>query len=96
MSTVDDIKKLCNLSRLEIPDTEIENTSNKIKEILTFFDKIDELKIEDKKTFEKYEKLEKTLDELREDTLNNDLAKCDKKPFKFLYEKNGYVIGPRI
>ena len=42
MSEYYDIKKLCTLSRLEIGESEIQQTANKIKEIITFFNKLDE------------------------------------------------------
>ncbi len=97
MSLDEDIKKLCNLSKLEIPDSDIEITTNKIKEIILFFDKIDKFSSKEQDS-EEYDKLEKTMDELREDISHSDANDVRKNfiHFKFLHEKNGFVVGPRI
>ncbi len=96
MSLDKDIKKLCDLSRLEIPDSDIEVTNNKIKEIILFFDKIDECIFEGQGDSKEYDKLEKTLDELRDDIPNSDTNKRKNLKFRFMHEKNGFIIGPRI
>jgi Asp-tRNA(Asn)/Glu-tRNA(Gln) amidotransferase C subunit len=46
MPTDENIRKLCNLARLEIENSEFEKTSSKIKETLEFFGKLDEFKID--------------------------------------------------
>ncbi|MGN6348305.1 MAG: Asp-tRNA(Asn)/Glu-tRNA(Gln) amidotransferase subunit GatC [Candidatus Nitrosocosmicus sp.] len=46
MSDNEDIKKLCILSRLEIDGSEIHQTADKIKEILSFFNKLDEFEFD--------------------------------------------------
>ena len=117
MSDYHDIKKLCILSRLEIDDSEIKKTSEKIKEIITFFNKLDEFELNDKAdegnggeqdiAVNNYMKLEKNIDDLRNDEPNLKLnlhKKIDTDNeegdtsfnFNFLNKKNGYVIGPRI
>lgn len=77
MSDYYDIKKLCIISRLEIDDFEIHKTSEKIKEIITFFNKLDEFELNDKEaTAEQdiaannYMKLEMKIDDLRDDKPN--------------------------
>ena len=46
MSDNEDIKKLCILSRLEIDGSKIHQTADKIKEILSFFNKLDEFEFD--------------------------------------------------
>ncbi len=103
MSTnYNDIKKLCTLSRLEIDESEMQKTSEKIKEIILFFNKLDEFELndDDQEISFNYMKIEKEIDDLRDDVttlnLNNADGGIEKKPFNFLNRKNGYVIGPRI
>ena len=45
MSDYYDIKKLCVLSRIEIEESKIHQTTEKIKEIISFFNKIDEFEL---------------------------------------------------
>ena len=47
MSDNYDIKKLCTLSRIEIDESKIQQTSEKIKEIISFFNKLDELELKE-------------------------------------------------
>src|ERR671920_462054 len=47
MSDYYDIKKLCALSRIEIDDSKIQQTTEKIKEIISFFNKLDELELKE-------------------------------------------------
>ena len=121
MSEYHDIKKLCALSRLEIEDSEVQQTANKIKEIITFFNKLDEFEpsenIEGHKKqndiiTDSYLKMEKNIDDLRDDNPNIKLdlqkkgANINIKEkeevnnfnfnFNFHMKKNGYVIGPKI
>ncbi len=77
MSDYYDIKKLCILSRLEIGDSEIKKTSEKIKEIITFFNKLDEFELNDKEAADEedisannYMKSEKQIYDLRDDKPN--------------------------
>src|SRR3954453_6868352 len=48
MSDYYDIKKLCSLSRIEIDESKIQQTSEKIKEIISFFNKLDEFELNEK------------------------------------------------
>ena len=41
-----DIKKLCNLTKLEIPEQNITQISRKVEEVLLMFDKLDEFTTE--------------------------------------------------
>ncbi|MBA3749934.1 MAG: aspartyl/glutamyl-tRNA amidotransferase subunit C [Nitrosopumilus sp.] len=97
-----DIKKLCILSKLEIEESEFPKTSEKIKEVILFFNKLDEFELdEDEVIPENYVKLEKKIDDLRDDIPNINLKSNDsdnKKDisFNFHNKKNGFVIGPRI
>ncbi len=110
MSDYYDIKKLCLLSRLEIDESEIQQTAEKIKEIISFFNKLDEFEMnesnEDLNNKNNSDpnllKLEKKLNHLRDDIPNKnmDINSEDKTnllfDFKFHVKKNGYVIGPKI
>ena len=48
MSDNYDIKKLCALSRIEIDESKIQQTAEKIKEIISFFNKLDEFELNEK------------------------------------------------
>jgi aspartyl/glutamyl-tRNA(Asn/Gln) amidotransferase C subunit len=83
MSEYHDIKKLCFLSRLEIEDSEIQQTAYKIKEIITFFNKLDEFepdnnierhKQQNDSVTDSYLKLELNVNDLRDD---NPIIKSD-------------------
>jgi len=98
-----DIKKLCALSRLEIDESEIQKTSDKIKEIILFFNKLDEFESNGEQELPyNYLKTEKKIDDLRDDITILNLNDADgggverETPFSFLNRKDGYVIGPRI
>ena len=45
MSDYYDLRKLCALSRIEIDDLKIQQTTEKIKEIISFFNKLDEFEL---------------------------------------------------
>jgi aspartyl/glutamyl-tRNA(Asn/Gln) amidotransferase C subunit len=98
-----DIKKLCTLARLEIDESEIQKTSDNIKEIILFFNKLDEFESNGLQEIPcDHMKMEKDIDDLREDiaTLNLNDAEGGgverETAFSFLKSKNGYVVGPRI
>jgi len=99
MSTEDDLKQLCNLSKLEIPSELMKETSKKIHEVLMLFDKLDEF---DKTEFEReiYDdiKIEKSIDSLRDDQIfeTNPIKSDNDIKVKFSKAKSGYIIGPRI
>ena len=99
----DDIKKLCTLSRLEIDESEIQKTSDNIKEIILFFNKLDEFESNGEQEIPyNYMKAEKKIDEMRDDITNLNHSDAEgggverETPFSFLNRKKGYVIGPRI
>jgi aspartyl/glutamyl-tRNA(Asn/Gln) amidotransferase C subunit len=101
MSEYNDIKKLCFLSRLEIEDSEIQQTANKIKEIITFFNKLDEFepgdnieehKKQNDRITDSYLKLELNVNDLRDD---NPIIKSDsqeKGTNTDINEKKGVTI----
>jgi aspartyl/glutamyl-tRNA(Asn/Gln) amidotransferase C subunit len=112
MSEYYDIKKLCALSKLEIEDSEIQQTDNKIKEIISFFNKLDEFEMNEvipsnpdfgiTSVSGNYLTIEKKMNDLRDDLPQK---KIDSKygieedisfNFKYHNKKNGYIIGPRI
>ena len=105
MSDYHDVKKLCTLSRLEIGESEFQKAADKIKEIISFFNKLDEFEMvmddkdENHGNPDNHMKLEKRIDDLRDDVpkLNEKLTYTDNDiSFNFLNKKNGYAIGPRI
>lgn len=129
MSTNEDIKKLCFLSRVEIDDSKINQTTDKIKEIISFFNKLDEfdtitnnandtlkqsLSADEisnvSRVYDNFVRFEKRLNDLREDDphkildntesekeiFNNLVKDAQQFIFNFRYQKNGFVIGPRI
>ena len=88
---------------MEIDEAEIQKTSDKIKEIIMFFNKLDEFESNGVQEIPYNPmKTEKNIDELRDDitTLNlndaNGSGVEKSTPFGFLNRKNGYVIGPKI
>jgi Asp-tRNA(Asn)/Glu-tRNA(Gln) amidotransferase C subunit len=112
MSDYYDIRKLCLLSRLEIDDAEVQQTGDKIKETISFFNKLDEFEMNEPSSDNPdiiiaseqgtYLKFEKKINDLRDDTPHKKIdSSCDLKEntlfdFKFHPKKNGYVIGPKI
>ncbi len=75
MSDYYDIKKLCSLSRIEIDESKIQQTSEKIKEIISFFNKLDELELKEEdgnNAFENLSQLTTALD-------NNTTTSSDKE-----------------
>ena len=99
MSGEIDVKKLCELSKLEIPDEMILETSKKVGEVMSLFDKLDELDIKDSTSQDSYGKLrvEKSLESLRDDTPRQNISITDSlSKFKLLNTKNGFALGPRI
>jgi aspartyl/glutamyl-tRNA(Asn/Gln) amidotransferase C subunit len=99
MSTADDVKKLCELSKLEIPNEMMKETTTKIREVLTLFDKLDEFdKGDNEIKIGEDIKIEKTVDSLRDDhpLTTNSVNSHNYIKIKPLNSKNGYVLGPRI
>lgn len=99
MSSEIDIKKLCELSKLEIPDEMILETSMKVREVMALFDKLDELDIQKSTSKDSYSRLriEKSIESLRDDIPRQSIPTADfLSKFKFLNTKNGFALGPRI
>lgn len=99
MSTEDDLRQLCNLSKLEIPDELMKETSKKILEVLGLFDKLDEFdKTDFKREIYGDMKIEKSIDTLRDDqTFRTNTGKGDNdNKIKVSKAKGGYILGPRI
>lgn len=99
MSNEIDVKKLCELSKLEIPDEMILETSRKVREVMSLFDKLDELDISNSTSMDSYGglRVEKSLESLREDTPRESISDSDSTAkFNLLNTKNGFVLGPRI
>jgi|SRR6476620_893312 len=118
MSDYYDIKKLCSLSRIEIDESKIQQTTEKIKEIISFFNKLDEFELNEKgdndtygnlpqsipttstsdneEKIDNYIKFEKKINDLRDDSNDENNNYTSLFSFRFHNNKNGYVIGPRI
>lgn len=99
MSNEIDVKKLCELSKLEIPDEMILETSRKVREVMSLFDKLDELDISNSTSMDSYGglRVEKSLESLREDTPRESISDSESTAkFNLLNTKNGFVLGPRI
>jgi len=61
MSDYYDIKKLCSLSRIEIDESKFQQTSEKIKEIISFFNKLDEFELNEKEDNNAFENLPQSI-----------------------------------
>jgi Asp-tRNA(Asn)/Glu-tRNA(Gln) amidotransferase C subunit len=61
MSDYYDIKKLCALSRIEIDESKFQHTTEKIKEIISFFNKLDEFKLNEKDDNNAFENLSQSI-----------------------------------
>jgi Asp-tRNA(Asn)/Glu-tRNA(Gln) amidotransferase C subunit len=96
MPTDENIRKLCNLARLEIESSEFEKTSGNIKETLEFFGKLDEFKIDLEEQHSSNDvvetqtgasiRIEKSLEELRDDVPRAGLS--DRENNSILCESN--------
>ena len=94
-----DIKKLCELAKLEIPEQNMIEISRKVEEVLLMFDKLDDFttgaseasSIDDLK-------LEMAFENLRDDKSKLDLSSSDgpQTIFKLKNTKDGFILGPRI
>jgi aspartyl/glutamyl-tRNA(Asn/Gln) amidotransferase C subunit len=82
MSDYYDIKKLCALSRIEIDESKIQQTTEKIKEIISFFNKLDEFELNEKdnnnNTYENFSQSITTSSSDNEAKINN-YIKFEKK-----------------
>jgi aspartyl/glutamyl-tRNA(Asn/Gln) amidotransferase C subunit len=94
-----DIEKLCDLTKLEIPEQNMTEISRKVEEVLLMFDKLDELASEgsEVKNFEDL-KLELAFENLREDKPRPPLDSSEgrQSQFKLKNVKDGFILGPRI
>jgi aspartyl/glutamyl-tRNA(Asn/Gln) amidotransferase C subunit len=94
-----DIRKLCNLTKLEIPEKDMAAISEKLKEVLSMFDKLDEFTTEgsEDKDIEDL-KLERAFENLRNDVPRPPLRSSETAPPKIQLKNNkdDFVLGPRI
>jgi aspartyl/glutamyl-tRNA(Asn/Gln) amidotransferase C subunit len=94
-----DIRKLCNLTKLEIPEKDMAAISEKLKEVLSMFDKLDEFTTEgsEDKDIEDL-KLERAFENLRNDIPRPPIRSSETAPPKIQLKNNkdDFVLGPRI
>jgi aspartyl/glutamyl-tRNA(Asn/Gln) amidotransferase C subunit len=94
-----DIKKLCDLTKLEIPEQNITEISRKVGEVLLMFDKLDEFTTEGSKgpSIEDL-KFEMAFENLRDDEPRPTLesSKRSQPKIKLKNIKDGFILGPRI
>lgn len=94
-----DIKKLCDLTKLEIPEQNITEISRKVGEVLLMFDKLDEFTTEGSKgpSIEDL-KFEMAFENLRDDEPRPTLesSKRSEPKIKLKNIKDGFILGPRI
>ena len=94
-----DIKKLCDLTKLEIPEQNITEISRKVGVVLLMFDKLDEFTTEGSKgpSIEDL-KFEMAFENLRDDEPRQTLesSKRSQPKIKLKNIKDGFILGPRI
>ena len=94
-----DIRKLCSLTKLEIPEQDITPISQKLKEVLIMFDKLDEITTEDSEDICIEDlKLERAFENFRDDIprpVPGSLESTQSK-IKLKNVKDGFALGPRI
>ncbi|TVP41766.1 Asp-tRNA(Asn)/Glu-tRNA(Gln) amidotransferase subunit GatC [Candidatus Nitrosocosmicus arcticus] len=94
-----DIKKLCDLAKLEIPEQNIPEISAKVKEVLLMFDQLDEFITEGVEIISTEDlKFERAFENLRDDIPRPNLEFSGKTQPKIKLKniKDGFVLGPRI
>ena len=94
-----DIRKLCNLTKLDIPEQDMAAISEKLKEVLLMFDKLDEFTTEGSEDNGIEDlKLERAFENLRNDEPRPPLRSSETLPTKIRLKNNkdGFVLGPRI
>jgi aspartyl/glutamyl-tRNA(Asn/Gln) amidotransferase C subunit len=94
-----DIRKLCNLTKLDIPEQDMAAVSEKLKEVLLMFDKLDEFTTEGSEDNGIEDlKLERAYENLRNDEPRPPLRSSETSPMKIRLKNNkdGFVLGPRI
>ena len=94
-----DIKKLCDLTKLEIPEQDVTQISRKVEEVLLMFDKLDEFTTEDSEVpIINDLKFEMAFENLRDDKPKPSLESLEGRQAKFKLKniKDGFILGPRI
>ncbi len=94
-----DIKKLSDLTKLEIPEQDITQISRKVEEVLLMFDKLDEFTTEDSEVpIINDLKFEMAFENLRDDKPKPSLESLEGRQPKFKLKniKDGFILGPRI
>ena len=94
-----DIIKLCNLTKLEIPEQNIPEISRKVEEVLLMFDKLDEFTTEDSTVPSIADlKFEMAFENLRDDKPRPTVESSEGPQLKFKLKniKDGFILGPRI
>ena len=94
-----DIRKLCNLTKLEIPEKDMAAISEKLKEVLSMFDKLDEFTTEGSEDNGIEDlKLERAFENLRNDVPRPPLRPSETASPKIQLKNNkdDFVLGPRI
>ena len=94
-----DIKKLCDLTKLEIPEQNMTEISRKVEEVLLMFDKLDEFTTERSEVSSIDDlKFEMAFENLRDDKPRPSLESSKGPPTKFKLKniKDGFILGPRI
>jgi aspartyl/glutamyl-tRNA(Asn/Gln) amidotransferase C subunit len=94
-----DMRKLCNLTKLDIPEQDMAAVSEKLKEVLLMFDKLDEFTTEGSEDNGIEDlKLERAYENLRNDEPRPPLRSSETSPMKIRLKNNkdGFVLGPRI
>ena len=94
-----DIKKLCDLTKLEIPEHNMTEISRKVEEVLLMFDKIDEFTAGDSEFTNINDlKFEMAFENLRDDKPRTALDSSEGRQPKFKLKniKDGFILGPRI
>lgn len=94
-----DIRKLCNLTKVEIPEQDMAAISEKLKEVLLMFDKLDEFTSEGSEDNGIEDlKLERDFENLRNDEPKPPLRSSEtaQPKIKLKNIKDDFVLGPRI
>ena len=94
-----DIRKLCSLTKVEIPEQDMSSISEKLKEVLLMFDKLDEFTTESSEDNGIEDlKLERAFENLRNDEPKPPLRSSEtaQPMIKLKNIKGDFVLGPRI
>ena len=88
MISKDDIRYLAKISKIQIDEEESEIYKSKLEEIVTFLDKLDEIKEDDYADLS----MSISIDNLRSDSPR----KFNTNPIATKYSKDGYIKGPKV